>query len=435
VKRSVLWLTLSLMVVALGGSLAAPRACADTRDGQFSTDLGGTISLYSDPGSELASGVESASTTYATVSGYPSRLQIQFSPAGSSEAWSLTFGAPEGQSLQTGGVYDDALGTPQTPTLEAINGSEGCTGNGRFEVKDLAYDAAGVPTRVWILYELHCDDGQPALFGEVRLGEPAGPGPLDIVPSSVRWPADDFGTVATPVPVLFTADQTTQIRTVTLGGADPRDFRISQDSCTGLKLNTGEQCTVWVDLDPLTAGTVAAKLKLTTGSGSGATVPLQGFTFGGATRLLLNSRPGDDWLDGQGVSVGAAGDSFSIAGTPQTLRFAVSNANHDFYGEIEPPTGGTLTPGSTWTKVRDFTGNDIAEVDLNVDSSSCAPTKGRLSVLSLTADSHNFLTSVDLGFKVLCSGATGYVTGKLQWRAGDPVAAAPWMEPDATGAG
>jgi hypothetical protein len=435
-KRLLLGLLLSLaMIAAL--TFAARPALADYGPGHFSAFLNGSVSVYSDPGSELADGVETTlPTAFAGVSGYPNSLDVDFSPPGSQTSWDLDFGAPSGETLTSGTVYDGAMGSPDssTPYMMAINGSESCTGDGRFEVKDIAYDASGTPTRLWIVYELHCG-GPAALFGEIRLGEPAASGSLGASPTLVRWPADNLGTAETPVPVLFTAAQATTVDTVELGGDQPQNFRISQDNCTGQDLGSGDSCTVWVDLDPLAAGTTEASLQLSTTDGQTTTVPLQGFTYGGTTRLTLNSDPGDDLLKGQGHTVGVAGNVFNAWGTPREIHFGAITASHTFAGQFDPPSGATLTPGSSWTQVVTAPGNGSSPgAELDVDSYSCGPTDGQFEVISATYDSHNELTSADIQFRLLCSGATGDVHGELQWRADDSVAPAPWMEADATGA-
>jgi hypothetical protein len=425
-------------VIACGGSLtvSVAPAAADYGPGYFSTHLDGQATIFSDPGSYLGNGVETEWTpAFAGVSGYADSLDVNMTtPTGNS--WDLEFRAPEGQTLHTG-VYDDAGGTPGTslPLLSATVGGASCTGSGRFEIKDIAYDAGGAPTRLWVLYELHCSSGLPAVFGEIRLGEPAGDPTLGSTPSIVRWPAENFGTTETPLPVLFTAARATTVAGVEVAGTDPKDFRISRDSCTGVNLSAGGSCTVWVEFDPLEAGLRSAALQVTDAAGATHATPLQGFTYGGATRLVINSDPGDDLVKGKSYTFSPAGDTVWGMGTPQLVQFSASNGSDGFQGEFAAPNGETLTTGSSWSNVTRYPfGNGGPGMDLTYDSWGCNTISGQFQVVSATYDSNGQMTSFDARFQLRCDNSTGVISGEFEWRAGDDVAPAPWMEPDGTGA-
>src|ERR1700749_3795448 len=193
-------LTACAALVLVGPTMAA--MADDTQPP--SSHLSGRAAFFSDPGSYIGRGAQAAWTpAFAGVSGFPNRIEVNATPP-QSDSWSIDFGAPAGQSLQAG-VYDDAGDDPGTdrPLIVAYDPTAGssCDGAGRFEVKDIAYDANDDVTRLWVIFELHCGQGIPALYGEFRLGEPADDATLTSVPSVVRWPADKFGTVATPLPV------------------------------------------------------------------------------------------------------------------------------------------------------------------------------------------------------------------------------------------
>ena len=417
------------VAMVLLGAVCASPAAADSGPGYFSANLYGQAAIFSDPGSVLGGGTqEEWSPAFAGLSGYPNNLTVN------TNGWDIEFTAPTGQTLQPG-VYDDAgeYPTATTPTLTASKGGLECGTTGRFEIKDLAYDSSGTPTRFWVLYELNCDSAP--LFGELRLGEPADDSTLQSTPSIVRWPADNFWTLGTPVPVMFTASQASTIAGVAVTGTDPSDFRITRDGCTGLALAAAASCSVWVDFDPLAAGTRTASLTVTDSSGATHSVPLQGFTYGGTTRFLAISDPGDQLAQGHSYSFGGPSDDIWTAGTSAHVQFAVSDGIDSFQGDFAPPKGQALTTGSSWTDVSDYPADgSSAGMDIGYDDSGCGSLSGQFTVVSATYDSNGELTSVDITYQQRCDNSTGLLHGELQWRAGDDVAPAPWMESDATGA-
>lgn len=423
-----------LVGMVLLGAVCASPASADSSSGYVSASLYGQAAIFSDPGSVLGGGTqEEWSPAFAGVSGTPGNLTVD-TTSRDEKSWDIDFIAPTGQALQPG-VYDDAGEGPgtSTPALTASEGSEECGTTGRFEIKDLAYDSSGSPIRFWALFELNCGSG--ALFGELRFGEPADDATLPSTPSIVRWPANNFWSVGTPVPVLFTASQATTIAGVAVTGTDASDFRVTRDGCTGLELAAAASCSVWVDFDPLAAGTRTASLSVTDSSGATHSVPLQGFTYGGTTRFVAISDPGDQLAQGQSYSFSGPADAMWAAGTPTLVQFAVSDGTDSFQGDFAPPKGQALTTGSSWTDASDYpTDGGSAGMDIGYDDSGCGWLSGQFSVVSATYDANGELTSVDITYQQRCENSTGLLHGELQWRANDDVTPAPWMEPDATGA-
>jgi hypothetical protein len=403
-------------------------------DQPFSTYLYGQAAIFSDPGSYIGKGADAAWTpAFAGVSGFPNNIGVNVTPP-QGDSYSIGFGGPNGQRLEPG-VYDSVGDDTDRPHMGAsTSAGAACDGGGRFEIKDIAYDANDVPTRLWVLFELHCDQGLPALFGELKLGEPPDDPVLQPVPSIVRWPAGNFGTVETPVPVLFAASQPTSIRSVAIGGADPQDFRVAQDGCTGIALAAKDSCSVQVEFDPLVAGTRTAALQLTDGNGTVHSVPLQGFTYGGTTRLVVSSDSDAGLGGGKSYTFSAAGDTIWALGTPQKFQFGATDSNGGWDGTFQPPTGQELTAGSSWSDVGDSPTATQAAMELEWSDYACSAASGQLQVLSATYNAFGDMTSFDAKFEMRCPSPSGAITGEFDWRAGDAVAPAPWMAADATGA-
>jgi hypothetical protein len=93
------------------------------------------------------------------------------------------------------------------PGIDISGDGRGCnTIEGLFEVKAFDVAADGTLQRLWIVYEQHCEGGESALFGEVRIGVAVPDGAL-VAPGIVRWPASDVGRAGAAVPVTVVAAQ------------------------------------------------------------------------------------------------------------------------------------------------------------------------------------------------------------------------------------
>src|SRR4051794_39277467 len=137
-----------------------------------------SVVMYSDAGDYIGGGqhrLYTPASSSITVSGGPNgELDVNVSGGASGDYFTLTFAAPPGQTLAPG-VYVDAQRTPFRtaghPGIDIYGSGRGCNEDaGRFEVKDIATGADGKVTRLWLVYEQHCEGGTAALFGEGRVG-------------------------------------------------------------------------------------------------------------------------------------------------------------------------------------------------------------------------------------------------------------------------
>jgi hypothetical protein len=142
---------------------------------------------------------------------------------GESQTESFHFDAPVGEVLKPG-VYDRALRYEE-------RGRPGMW-VGRFEIKDFALGADGVPTRLWAVFEYQCEERTWPEFGEVRYNVPRPEAPAYAVPAVQRWSAWDFGRVRDRLrrvrgPVAGRGWELPARRAVRGGGArsPPRDAR------------------------------------------------------------------------------------------------------------------------------------------------------------------------------------------------------------------
>ena len=257
------------------------------------------------------------------------------------------------------------------------------------------------------------------------MGEPSS-GPLTPVASLVRWPANDHGTPETVVPVRFLASAPVTVSSVSLGGDDPSDFAIRSDGCTGQVLGATGTCDVWVRSTPSVPGLRTATLVLRDRAGHAYTVPLQGWTYGGKTRLEMNSDPGDWVGSGQQSSYDPSNAIFEVAGTREGVSFSVSTDS--WSGDFVPSRGDILTTGSTWPGAQryPFQGSSPG-MDVSGEGHGCNTLTGQFTVVEATYNTDGSVRTFEVQFEQHCEGGQPALRGEFDWRVGDHTAPAPWM--------
>jgi hypothetical protein len=140
-----------------------------------------SLTLNSQPGDFIGQGQTLTLTTndgtFTARQNTPNSVSIFFLGFQLGSFWLLDFAAPQGVPLSVG-IYDGATRFPfQAPTgpgLDVAGDGRGCnTLTGRFEVLQIAVDAAGNVTSFAADFEQHCEGSTAALFGSIRIN--AGP--------------------------------------------------------------------------------------------------------------------------------------------------------------------------------------------------------------------------------------------------------------------
>src|SRR4051794_31323436 len=211
------------LIVTLGVLLGAPSSAAAA--------TATSVVMYSDAGDYIGGGqhrLYTPANSSITVSGGSEEVDVNVSGGPSGDYFTLDFAAPPGQALAPG-VYTDAQRAPFRtaghPGIDIYGSGRGCNeDSGQFEVKDIATDSSGNVTRLWLVYEQHCEGGTAALFGEVRIAEPVSDAPATPATAFVRWPAVDPGGAGTAVPVTLVASAPTKVTAVSAKGDQPGDF-------------------------------------------------------------------------------------------------------------------------------------------------------------------------------------------------------------------
>jgi hypothetical protein len=403
-------------------ALAAPKA---------------SVVLYSDPEDYIGLGRPeflSAPRDRIQVDGDSGYLRVGvLSKAG--ESYRLDFEAPDERTL-TRGIYTRAHGShpdPGRPSIEIGGEGRGCNQHaGEFEVKDVALDARGEISRLWVVFAHHCELRTPAVFGEVRIGQRIDRAPLVPAPAVVRWPDLDPGRRSTDVPVNVTARRRLTIRSATLAGDGRRAFAIVRDGCSGTRLGAGRSCTVTMRHAPDAAGTRVAALRLTDSAGRRRDVALEGFQHGGRTRLAVQSEPGGEVWPAGDWSYGWSDSIFHLAGDGASAGVVVNRTPDDGWRvNLQPREGEALAVGN-YPDAQG--GNPLSAAQPYMEVSGqlrdCREDPlGAFTIREITFHPDGGLRTLGADFEQRCEGQSGALRGTVEYRVDDPVARPPWLVP------
>ena len=326
--------------------------------------------------------------------------------------------------------------TPDHPGIDISSGSRGCnTERDSFEVRDIAKDASGAVTRLWILYETRCEGGPLATWGELRFAEPVNDAPTQPTPSVMRWPGNNLGHARTTTPVTMNATAATQFTRATVSGRDAGDYTVDADQCSGQTLAAGAKCRIWIAFHPAAAGTRVANLHVAY-SGSGVDIPLEGWSFGGTTNATFHSDPGDFIGKGQDWSFDAEDFIYAFANNQphddninQHVTLNVEGLDGgDFLASFAAPDGQALTPGTTYTNVSSYHANAPGPtMTIGGNGSGCNWITGNFTVNDIAFDYTGTPTRASISFEQHCEGATPALHGMINLRIDDHAVPAPWM--------
>ena len=344
------------------------------------------------------------------------------------EVGPLKLAAPPGETLHTG-VYDPVTYAYARDGAHAALDVDGCDPfEARFDVRDLAWGADGLPIRLWVVYEQHCYRDETT-YGELRLNEPDD-GPASAVPGLLRFGAVEPGGVGEATPVAVYARSATTVSSVDVTG----NFPIAEDDCSGHALAAGDSCQVWVRFTPIGAGTYDGSLVAHLRDGA-VTVPLQGFSYGGASGVTLHGDPGEPLTHGGDLGYSPANANIWVDGSDD-VRFEAWGADGAIVtGDLAAPPGQALTPGAYSAAVRTSTpGRSGPGFDIAVDGSGCNTDDGSFAVTELARRADGGIARVRAEFTQHCDHEAPALHGVVAWRAGNTTPPAPWMTPTTTAA-
>jgi hypothetical protein len=179
---------------------------------------------------------------------------------------------------------------------------------------------------------------------------------------------------------------------------------------------------------PTTAGTRIATLRLTDSTGAAHTVALQGFAYGGRTRVEMTSDAGDYIGQGRPWSYTTSNSRISFGGSRTFAGFDVDGADGSWWNaEFVPGEGDILAVGSYPNATRyPFNGTGPG-LSVTGNGRGCNTLRGSFDVTWVDFASDGRLRSFGVTFVQHCEGGTPALRGTFEFRAGDTTPLAEWM--------
>jgi hypothetical protein len=265
--------------------LAAPAAAS------FPDNSAVLLSSDGDPAGQAFPHLYTDNGATFSVSGTAGDVFVHITGSGtglSSGSASLEFAARPGTALKPG-LYKNIDHVPgQTrkgATMDLRTGGSCNRVTGWFEVKDIATDANGFVQRLQVLYEQHCDGAQPALYGELRYGEPV-TGNAVVTPSEVILPSTTFGAPTNDGVVALLVANPFSIASATFTGRNSDEFaQPSITACCGSTIpdpngpfGFGDIAGAGIEFTPQKIGTRTATLNIADSTGASYSVPVSAST-------------------------------------------------------------------------------------------------------------------------------------------------------------
>jgi hypothetical protein len=317
------------------------------------------------------------------------------------------------------------------PGLALTVGNRGCNVvAGRMEVLDVAFDTAGAPTRLWAIFDHHCEGSRSSAFGEVRWRAWVPDSAAHVTPGILRWPVTDGWWPAAPATVLYHGTAAA----VHVAVAGDNSFKVLDDACTG----HAPPCTVQVGFNPVAPGSHTARLEIADSAGATHATTLEGFLHGGTTSADIEVLDGDVAApaDDRGMhSYRPADSSFTgweFSPNP-VVRLHVDNRDdsHEWWNlDLYAGGGQKLKPGMTFSGAQGNADGPGPGVRVDGGPAWCNQTASAFTVNSMSYMPDGTLRSFDTSFERRCYDDKRLAArGTFKFRAGDDVALPDWLVP------
>jgi hypothetical protein len=337
---------------------------------------------------------------------------------GAGSSFTFTFSAAPGHALAPGDYEDRQGGQDDGASIMIFGEGRGCAATGRFTVLDVD---PGL-TRLWLVYEQHCDGADAASFGEIRINEAAPDPQLLVAPTRLDWPATYPGRTGRTAPVRLintgSGPITVSRASITAGTAN---FKVVSTSCRTLAV--GAVCTVNVGFTPSGAGARTGTLTILDSTSAGShTVALSGAGIAGHTSWRMRSRSGDYIGVGGDYSYTPLNSTISASGGPTGIHVRTDSWSAD----LAPGAGTELRPGTTFTGATRYPFNGSGPgLDVSGQGRGCNALTGRFTVHEAAYDEYDRLRQLSVSFEQHCDGNREALFGSITWRADRPGAPLP----------
>lgn len=370
------------------------------------------------------------SGTVQVSKAFDGAAQVDVSGGSTGEEFEFRFAAPSGQTLEPGS-YDDAereqFQTPGHAGLDVSGEGRGCNSlNGRF----IVYDAPADLSRLWIVFEQHCEGNEHASFGEIKYNEPSDGSGLMVAPDRIRWP-DTYPKVwrqAVPVTLVNTGVVPIDVNSADIT-QDPDDFAVQDNDCTVIA--PGSSCAVVVNFRPASPGPRSGTLTIADSTIAGThDVELSGSGQSGYTSWDIHSQTGDviglgqdySYWPGDSTTYGDGNDSQIHLDMLPNNGTDATDESMDFVSS----TGRPMRPGNTY-QVHERTPDDIdtAAMGMTIGPRGCTIDRGWFTVDQVSYGPGGGVTSFAARFEQHCAGIKPGLVGSVAWRAARPAKPVP----------
>jgi hypothetical protein len=385
--------------------------------------LPGYVTMVSESGDWVGGGVSRAYRGTFSVRASQTSVHLAAGP------FTFDFVAPSGREL-TPGRYPGATRYPfqetGEPGLDVSGDGRGCNElTGSFTVLDIA------PDRLWIFYEQHCEGGDPAVFGEIRLGYGEADSPLGVEAGIIGWPSEHPGVAVRPYPIRVANNGATPAAVTSTVVAGGNDFTVISNGCPA-SLAPGATCTVHVGFTAGRAGPRLGLLEISDGRGNVREISLSGVGISGRTAWQMSGDAGDYISGGRSYAYTPQQGARMGGGGSETYAWMSADHADDWWSaSFKAPQGQILLPGHTYTGATRYPFNS-GNAGLSVSGSGrgCNTLTGQFTVHEATYD-NGYLTGFRISFEQHCEGAVPALRGEVSWRAVDPDAPTPDTTPPA----
>jgi hypothetical protein len=348
-----------------------------------------------------------------TVEGDRERLAVRVDGGNLGDYYRMDFAAPEGQQLEVG-EYDRAQRTPfrsaTRPGISISGSGRGCNEvTGRFRVNEITADESGAITRLWILYEHHCE-GRGLLIGEVRINVQGDGGDAVMGQRQIRWPNADPGSglVVVPVVVLNPGAEPIAMSASSIVGPDADQFSVRIDECAGKTIQPLDICRVFARYSPSSSGNKSATLVVPEDDGDTHEVSLEGFVYPGTTRFAFESDPGDHVGQGSSHNYDPSTAIISAEGHHGAVQARIRGLDGSRWdAAFVAPVGDVLTPGVTYKGARGLSSSGPGPgIDIRGNGAGCGSTLiGEFTITEISVDAWGELRRFGVSFVQYCEAA------------------------------
>jgi large repetitive protein len=402
--------------------------------GTARADAATFIYFNSEPGDYIGQGQQFTLTpAEGTIAVFRPQGGVEVSFNGPTHWWHLYFVPPSGMPF-TPGPYEGAtrwpFQSPTTPGLSVSGDGRGCnTLTGRFTVLEAEYGASGQVVKFAADYEQHCEGGNPALFGSVRINSTLPLGPRLAVGSSVVYEGDSgVSNLRFPVTLSSPATAPVSVHYATSDGTATAGSDYTAVSGTA-SFPVGET-VVLVNVPVLGDAVEEGDETLTLGLSNpvGASI-----AFGQGvgtirnddpykTLIYFNSEPGDYIGQGRQFTLTLADGTIAALPTGGGVHIAFDGATWwDLY--FVPPSGATLTPGVYEGATRwPFQSPTTPGLSVSGDGRGCNTLTGRFTVLEAEYGPGGQVVRFAADYEQHCEGGNPALFGSVRFNSSVPLA-------------